>query len=64
MPDSASIRSEEFINAFDYRDPEPKWDSASSLSAPPIAFNWERACYPFAHNRDLLRFSIKTAAAT
>ena len=69
MPDSASIRSEEFINAFDYRDPEPKWDSASSLSAQagkmpaPLAFAWERARYPFAHNRDLLRFSLKTAAA-
>ncbi|MCL4785538.1 MAG: von Willebrand factor type A domain-containing protein [Verrucomicrobia bacterium] len=72
MPDQASIRSEEFINAFDYRDPEPQWDSASSLSAQtgkmpvplpaPIAFAWERARYPFAHNRDLLRFSIKTGA--
>jgi Ca-activated chloride channel family protein len=28
-----------------------------------VAFAWERARYPFAHNRDLLRFSIKTAAA-
>src|SRR5213076_384865 len=28
-----------------------------------IAFAWERTRYPFAHNRDLLRFSIKTAAA-
>ncbi|MEY4385387.1 MAG: hypothetical protein RLY20_670 [Verrucomicrobiota bacterium] len=69
MPDSSSIRSEEFINAFDYRDPEPKWDSASSLSGEagkmpaPLAFAWERARYPFAHNRDLLRFSLKTAAA-
>lgn len=72
MPDPASIRSEEFINAFDYRDPEPQWDSASSLSAQtgkmpvplpaPIAFAWERARYPFTHNRDLLRFSIKTGA--
>lgn len=56
MPDAASVRSEEFINAFDYRDPEP---SASA----PIAFAWERSRYPFAHNRDLLRFSLKTAAA-
>jgi Mg-chelatase subunit ChlD len=55
MPDSASIRSEEFINAFDYRDPEPQAGS-------PIAFTWGRARYPFAHNRDLLRFSLKTAA--
>jgi Mg-chelatase subunit ChlD len=56
MPDAASVRSEEFINAFDYRDPEP-------ATGAPIAFAWERARYPFAHNRDLLRFSLKTAAA-
>jgi Mg-chelatase subunit ChlD len=56
MPDPATVRSEEFINAFDYRDPEPKGSA-------PIAFAWERARYPFAHNRDLVRFSIKTAAS-
>jgi Mg-chelatase subunit ChlD/anti-sigma factor RsiW len=55
MPEAASMRSEEFINAFDYRDPEP-------APGAPIGFAWERAGYPFAHNRDLLRFSIKTAA--
>ena len=56
MPEPATIRSEEFINAFDYRDAEP----------PPgarIGFAWERSQYPFAHNHDLLRFSVKTAAA-
>jgi autotransporter-associated beta strand protein len=56
MPDAASIRSEEFINAFDYRDPE-------AAAGQPLAFAVERARYPFAHNRDLLRFSVKTAAA-
>ncbi len=56
MPDAASVRTEEFINAFDYRDPEPTGNR-------PLAFNWERARYPFAHNRDLLRFSVKTAAS-
>ena len=55
LPDPAGIRSEEFINAFDYRDPEP-------APGAPIAFAWERARYPFAQNRDLLRFSLKTAA--
>jgi Mg-chelatase subunit ChlD len=55
MPDAAGIRSEEFINAFDYRDPEP-------APGAPVGFAWERAGYPFAHNRDLLRFSVKTAA--
>src|SRR5207237_2138807 len=34
MPEPASIRSEEFINAFDYRDPEPG-------PGAPIAFAWE-----------------------
>src|SRR6185437_7700383 len=56
MPEPASIRSEEFINAFDYRDP----DAAPGV---PVAFASERAAYPFAHNRELLRFSLKTAAA-
>jgi Mg-chelatase subunit ChlD len=55
MPDPAAIRSEEFINAFDYRDPEPVGDA-------PLAFASERSRYPFAQNRDLLRLSIKTAA--
>src|SRR2546426_6430024 len=55
MPDPSTVRSEEFINAFDYRDPEPP-------PGVPIAFAWERTRYPFAHNRDLLRFSLKTAA--
>jgi Mg-chelatase subunit ChlD len=55
MPEAASMRSEEFINAFDYRDPEP-------APGAPIGFAWERAGDPFAHNRDLLRFSVKTAA--
>lgn len=56
MPDAASVRAEEFINAFDYRDPEPP-------PGVPVAFAWERARYPFAHNRDLLRFSLKTGTA-
>jgi Mg-chelatase subunit ChlD/type II secretory pathway pseudopilin PulG len=56
LPDTATIRSEEFINAFDYRDPE-------AAPGQPMAFTAERARYPFAQNRDLLRFSIKAAAA-
>ncbi|MFN0127495.1 MAG: von Willebrand factor type A domain-containing protein [Verrucomicrobiales bacterium] len=55
MPDVASVRTEEFINALDYRDPQP-------APGEPIAFAAERARYPFAHNRDLLRLSVKTAA--
>jgi len=55
LPSRTSIRVEEFINAFNYRDPEPQPQAA-------VAFAWDRARYPFAHNRDLIRFSIKTAA--
>ncbi|MGH7967525.1 MAG: YfbK domain-containing protein, partial [Limisphaerales bacterium] len=55
LPDAASIRSEEFINAFDYRDSVPP-------AGVPVGFAWERAQYPFEQNRDLLRFSLKTAA--
>ena len=56
MPEAASVRTEEFINAFDYRDPEPGGSA-------PVAFAWERARYPFAQDRDLVRFSVKTAAS-
>ncbi len=56
MPDAGTVRSEEFINAFNYREPAPAPGAA-------IGFAWEGAHYPFAHNRDLLRFSVKTAAA-
>lgn len=56
MPEPATVRTEEFINAFEYRDPEP-------VGGAPVAFAWERARYPFAHDRDLVRFSVKTAAS-
>ncbi|MBL9171126.1 MAG: von Willebrand factor type A domain-containing protein [Verrucomicrobiales bacterium] len=55
LPEAGSIRTEEFINAFQYRDPEPAAGRA-------VSFNWERARYPFAHDRDVLRLAIKTAA--
>ncbi len=54
IPEAASIRVEEFINAFNYRDPAPAPGAR-------VAFAWERASYPFAHNRDVVRFSIQTA---
>jgi Mg-chelatase subunit ChlD len=56
LPAPGNIRSEEFINAFDYRDPEPATGAA-------VGFTAESAQDPFAQNRDLLRFSVKTAAA-
>ena len=55
LPATATVRSEEFINAFDYHDPAP-------TGADKLAFAWERAGDSFAHNRDLIRFSIQTAA--
>lgn len=55
MPDASSIRVEEFINAFNYRDPAPAPGAR-------LAFAWERARYPFAHNRDVVRFAVQTAA--
>jgi Mg-chelatase subunit ChlD len=55
MPEPATIRTEEFLNAFDYRDPLPP-------PGVPVAFAWNRAQDPFAHNRDLVRLSVKTAA--
>jgi Mg-chelatase subunit ChlD len=55
LPEPSTVRTEESINAFDYRDSDP-------APGAPIGFAWERAGYPFAHNRDLLRFSVKTAS--
>ena len=56
LPAPTTVRSEEFLNAFDYRDPAP-------LPGQPIGFAAERARDPFAQNRDLLRFAVKTAAS-
>lgn len=56
LPEPAQVRSEEFINAFDYRDSEPP-------PGAPVGFTWERARHPFAHRREVVRFSVKTASA-
>ena len=55
LPPAGSLRTEEFINAFDYRDPVPDLDRK-------IGFNWERAHWPFAHNKEIVRFSVQAAA--
>jgi hypothetical protein len=55
LPDPGTIRSEEFINAFDYRDPAPG-------AGTPVGFTWERAAHPFAHDRELIRFAVQTTA--
>ncbi len=54
-PPSGTLRTEEFINAFEYGDPTPS-------VAKKIGFAWERAHWPFAHDRDVIRFSLQTAA--
>lgn len=56
LPGPATVRTEEFLNAFEYRDPEPAPDR-------PVAFAWERARFPFAQQRDVLRLSVRTGAS-
>ena len=55
LPAKVSVRTEEFINAFDYHDPQPS-------PGTPIGFAWDRSQYPFEHRRELVRFALKTAA--
>ncbi|MDP6794483.1 MAG: von Willebrand factor type A domain-containing protein [Verrucomicrobiota bacterium] len=55
LPAPANVRSEEFLNSLEYRDPMPR-------AGEPLAFHWERARSPFAHDRDFIRFSVRTAA--
>jgi Mg-chelatase subunit ChlD len=54
-PDPVSTRPEEFLNAFNYRDPDPAPGVA-------VAFAWDRAQNPFAHHRDLLRLAVKVGS--
>ena len=55
LPEPGDVRSEEFLNALEYRDPMPG-------AGEPLAFHWERARSPFTHDRDIIRFSVRTAA--
>jgi len=55
LPEPGDVRSEEFLNALEYRDPMPR-------AGEPLAFHWERARSPFTHDRDIIRFSVRTAA--
>ncbi len=56
VPPSAQIRTEEFVNSFDYGDPAPRPDQ-------PVALHWEMAQHPFEHNRQVVRFSLQTQAS-
>lgn len=55
LPEPGDVRSEEFLNALEYRDPMPG-------AGDPLAFHWERARSPFTYDRDIIRFSVRTAA--
>ena len=57
LPDPASVRVEEWVNAFDYGDPEPPRGD--------FAIRVEGAPSPFAHGpeRRLLRFNVKARQA-
>jgi Mg-chelatase subunit ChlD len=51
-PDAASIRPEEFYNAFDYGDPAPAAGEA-------VACRIEQAAHPFLQQRNLVRIAMK-----
>lgn len=53
-PDAAKVRTDEFVNAFDYGDPAP------SL-AEKVACHIEQAAHPFRQQRNLLRIALRTA---
>lgn len=55
-PEAAKIRIEEFVNAFDYGDPLPG-------KGEPVACRVEQSIHPFLQQRNLLRVSMRTAAA-
>jgi len=55
VPPASQIRTEEFVNSFDYGDPAPRADQ-------PVALHWEMAQHPYAHDRQVVRFSLQTQA--
>lgn len=55
-PEAAKIRIEEFVNAFNYADPMPR-------TGEKVACVVEQSIHPFLQQRNLLRVSMKTAAA-
>ena len=54
-PEAATIRIEEFVNAFDYGDPLP-------CKGEKVACRVEQSIHPFVQQRNLLRVSMRTAA--
>lgn len=56
LPEPASIRPEEFLNAFSYRDPFPRSDA-------PISVHMEQARFPYGHGQDVLRIAARAKSA-
>ncbi|HYW81307.1 MAG TPA: von Willebrand factor type A domain-containing protein [Thermoguttaceae bacterium] len=55
-PEAAKVRVEEFVNAFDYGDPMPSQSEN-------VACRVEQSIHPFLQQRNLMRVSMRTAAA-
>jgi Mg-chelatase subunit ChlD len=55
-PEAAKVRIEEFVNAFDYGDPMPSQEEK-------VACLVEQSTHPFLQQRNLMRVSMRTAAA-
>lgn len=55
-PDAAKVRTEEFVNAFNYGDPSPSRDEQVSCAI-------EQSAHPFLQQRNLLRIGMKTASS-
>jgi len=55
LPAAGTLRTEEFINAFEYGDPDPSMEET-------IGFSWDQARWPYHYGKDALRLSLKTAA--
>jgi Mg-chelatase subunit ChlD len=55
LPDPASIRPEEFYNAFDYGDPAPG-------AGEKVSCRVEQSAHPFAQQRNLVRIAVRVPA--
>ena len=55
LPEPASVRTEDFVNAFDYGDPRPR-------PAERVGCRIEQCAHPFRPSRNLVRIAIATAA--
>ena len=55
LPDPAGVRTEDYVNAFDYGDPPPPAGEAVSCAL-------DQAVHPFVPGRNLVRIGLRTAA--